>query len=163
MDLFVKCGHGLANHLIPYIYLQNYNYIPIYVWTNDKNVQEALHVREGSIEQWVRCNKTLSGFTIDVNNTVPNHQRLTHKFIRALTKIYVYLTLVRWSGSNRSKFQLPQTGGHNSLMAKYTTKYSNSKYRLTYTTIKGGGHTAPEYKPKEALSMIDKWLARYPL
>ncbi|KAL8139451.1 hypothetical protein V2J09_005472 [Rumex salicifolius] len=155
---------------LPEFWCRNYNYIPIYVWTNDKNVQEALHVREGSIEQWVRCNKTLSGFTTDVNNTVPNHQRLTHKFIRALVYsgdqdlCIPYVGTLEWIKS----LEVPITTNWrpwfvDGQVAGYTTKYSNSKYRLTYTTIKGGGHTAPEYKPKEALSMIDKWLARYPL
>lgn len=155
---------------VPEVWCRNYDYIPVYVWANDKLVQEALHVREGSIGEWYRCNKTLSGFTMDINNTVAYHRSLTNKFVRALIysgdqdMVICYIATLEWIKS----LQVPVTTNWrpwfvDGQVAGYTTKYSNLKYRLTYTTIKGGGHTAPEYKPKEAFSMIEKWLSYYPL
>nr|GMC78481.1 serine carboxypeptidase-like 18 isoform X2 [Ipomoea batatas] len=48
-------------------------------------------------------------------------------------------------------------------IAGYTMKYSQNEYELTYATVKGAGHTAPEYKPQQCLPMIQKWLSIYPL
>ncbi|GMN60585.1 hypothetical protein TIFTF001_029674 [Ficus carica] len=38
----------------------------------------------------------------------------------------------------------------------YTMKYTNNKFQLTYATVKGGGHTAPQYYPEECFRMFDR-------
>lgn len=30
-----------------------------------------------------------------------------------------------------------------------------------YDMLQGGGHTAPEYRPKEGYAMIKRWLSHY--
>ncbi|CAN6480448.1 unnamed protein product [Victoria cruziana] len=40
-------------------------------------------------------------------------------------------------------------------VAGYTRKYAPS---VTYATVKGAGHTAPEYRPKECYHMYNMWL-----
>ncbi|XP_028548129.1 serine carboxypeptidase-like 13 [Dendrobium catenatum] len=41
-------------------------------------------------------------------------------------------------------------------VAGYTESYSNN---LTFATVKGAGHTAPEYKAKECLAMFRRWIS----
>ncbi|KAM3694852.1 hypothetical protein ACJW31_07G086800 [Castanea mollissima] len=40
-------------------------------------------------------------------------------------------------------------------IAGYTMESNYKKSRLTYATVKGAGHTAPEYKPKECFAMVN--------
>ncbi|GLJ08400.1 hypothetical protein SUGI_0088040 [Cryptomeria japonica] len=41
----------------------------------------------------------------------------------------------------------------------YTRTYDHN---LTFATVKGVGHTAPEYKPREAFSMFKSWISGNP-
>ncbi|CAI9786756.1 unnamed protein product [Fraxinus pennsylvanica] len=48
----------------------------------------------------------------------------------------------------------------NDQVAGYTQKYKDNDFRLTSVTIKGAGHIASWYKPKETLAMIHRYLSR---
>ncbi|KAM0039498.1 putative peptidase S10, serine carboxypeptidase, alpha/Beta hydrolase [Helianthus debilis subsp. tardiflorus] len=57
----------------------------------------------------------------------------------------------------------------NGQIAGYTESYSNM---MTYATVKarnpnvsfrGGGHTAPLYKPEECVAMFKRWISKQPL
>nr|CAB3498335.1 unnamed protein product [Digitaria exilis] len=52
------------------------------------------------------------------------------------------------------------TRGYRALVYRFTITYANN---LTFATVKGGGHTAPEYQPKESFAMALRWLDNEPL
>nr|KAJ0208285.1 hypothetical protein LSAT_V11C500251640 [Lactuca sativa] len=136
------------------------NYLYSYTWANSRNVRKALHIHE----------EVLS-YTHNVLSTITYHQHFAnHKNCRALVysgdhdMVVPYLGTLNWIellnllvvSDWRPWFVDEQVAG-------YTMKYSNHNYTLTFATVKGGGHTAPEYKPKECLSMFMRWLADDPL
>ncbi|KAK3193071.1 hypothetical protein Dsin_024381 [Dipteronia sinensis] len=148
---------------------RNYNYIYSYTWANDKTVQKALGIREGTIKQWVRCNSSLS-YTKDVPTSLVYHQNLIKKGYQVLIysgdhdMVIPYVGTKKWIKSLNLTIQYGwQPWLVDGQVAGYSVVYSQKDYHLTFATVKGGGHTAPEYKPKECLAMIFRWFAEYPL
>nr|XP_043624828.1 serine carboxypeptidase-like 13 isoform X1 [Erigeron canadensis]XP_043624829.1 serine carboxypeptidase-like 13 isoform X1 [Erigeron canadensis]XP_043624830.1 serine carboxypeptidase-like 13 isoform X1 [Erigeron canadensis] len=145
-------------------------------WANRKDVREALHIHEefNNIE-WVRCNKSIQdsssmenpSYTCNVPSVVGYHRHFADKKCRALVyngdhdMLVSYLATLNWIQS----LNLPVIDDWrpwfvDEQVAGYTMKYINgADYSLIYATVKGGGHTAPEYKPKECLNMFIRWLA----
>ncbi|RXH97445.1 hypothetical protein DVH24_007791, partial [Malus domestica] len=67
----------LTSSGLPRPWCREYNYIFSEIWANDKTVQDALHVQEGSIEEWMRCNKSLEDSNInDVSSSLVYHENL---------------------------------------------------------------------------------------
>ncbi|XP_031273265.1 serine carboxypeptidase-like 17 [Pistacia vera] len=146
-----------------------YNYYYSYEWANDKTVQRVLGVREGTIKDWARCNKSLS-YIKDIPSSLNYHRNLIKRGYRVL--IYSgdldlaipYVGTETWIKSlNLTIDSGWQPWSVEGQVAGYWMRYIESIYSLTYATVKGGGHTAPEYKPKECLAMIRRWLALYPM
>ncbi|GKD99035.1 peptidase S10, serine carboxypeptidase, alpha/beta hydrolase fold protein [Tanacetum coccineum] len=48
-------------------------------------------------------------------------------------------------------------------VAGYKTAYAHNNYSLVFATVKGGGHTVPEYKPKQCFDMVNRWFADKPI
>ncbi|XP_078177558.1 serine carboxypeptidase-like 3 isoform X2 [Carex rostrata] len=123
-------------------------------------------IDSGSIGSWKRCNYGVKS-THDVGSMLPYHHNLTTSGYRAL--VYSgdhdmdmpYLGTEAWVRSLNfaivDDWRAWYSGGQ---VAGFTRSYSNN---LTFATVKGAGHTAPEYKPKECLSMLERWLAFEPL
>ncbi|URD82952.1 serine carboxypeptidase-like [Musa troglodytarum] len=145
---------------------QSSGYVLSYFWANNDTVREALGVREGTKQMWVRCNYGIN-YTNDVPSSLKYHLSLTSRGYRALAYSGDHDMSVPFVGTQawirslnfsivddwRSWFVDGQVAG-------FTRSYSNN---LTFVTIKGAGHTAPEYKPKECLAMVDRWFAGSPL
>lgn len=145
------------------------NYYLASLWINDKASQDALNVRQGTVTEWIRCHKNPS-YISDVESSFDYHKNFTSKPLRVLVYsgdqdlVVPYLATLKWIRA----LGLPvaeewRPWFNDGQVAGYATKYSNDLYRLTFTTVKGGGHTAPEYKPGECQSMIKKWFSYYPL
>ncbi|WOH14020.1 hypothetical protein DCAR_0933536 [Daucus carota subsp. sativus] len=148
------------------------------VWANDRNVQRALRIREGTIREWEACNTDhyLVGkddtetYSYNVASSVPYHRNLTNKNCRALIfsgdhdLVVPYIGTEKWIRSLDLTVEsswAPWFVDHE--VAGYGTTFSHNDYSLTFATVKGGGHAAPEYKPEECLAMVDRWFAQSPL
>ncbi|KAL3351650.1 hypothetical protein AABB24_019966, partial [Solanum stoloniferum] len=139
-------------------------------WANDPKVQEALHVRKGTIKRtWARCRQSIGdkSYAITFMNSIPYHANLSTKGYRSLiysgdhdmvvpfqsTQAWIkylnYPIIDDW----RPWMVNEQVGG-------YTRSYSN---HMTYATVKGGGHTAPEDRPEESFHMFKRWISQQPL
>ncbi|KAL8541607.1 hypothetical protein ACS0TY_002756 [Phlomoides rotata] len=136
-------------------------------WANIKLVQEALHIREGTLlTEWTRCNYTLQGdYVYDVKSVLGYHNNFTRKDIRALIisgdhdMVVPHTTTEQWIKSMKLQIKsFWRPWFVEGQVAGYTTTYLEDDYELTYATVKGGGHTPPEYKPRECLPVIERWL-----
>ncbi|KAK4716785.1 hypothetical protein R3W88_015123 [Solanum pinnatisectum] len=131
------------------------------IWANDNNVRDALHVRKKTIGAWEECRRNLSFGTI-INNTIPYHANLSRKGFRSLIysgdhdMVVPFISTQVWIKSlNYSIIDDWRPWIVDGQVAGYTRSYSN---QMTFVTIKGAGHTGPEYKPVESLAMLKRWL-----
>ncbi|XP_060173364.1 serine carboxypeptidase-like 17 isoform X2 [Lycium barbarum] len=134
-------------------------------WANDPKVQEALNVRQGTIARWTRCRKSIVNktYTITFLDSIPYHVELSKKNIPSL--IYSgdhdmnmpFQSTQFWIKSlNYSVIDNWRPWSVEGQVAGYTRSYSN---QMTFATVKGAGHVAPEYKPKESLTMFQRWIS----
>ncbi|XP_017241418.1 serine carboxypeptidase-like 17 [Daucus carota subsp. sativus] len=135
-------------------------------WSNDESVQEALHIRKGTIGTWQRCNDELS-YDMVITDTRPYHANLSRKGYRSLVYsgdhdiVVPFQSTQAWiRGLNYPIIDDWRPWIVEGQYAGYTRTYSN---KMTFATVKGGGHTAPEYKPAECYAMLKRWLSNRPL
>ncbi|KAL6906294.1 hypothetical protein ACP4OV_003895 [Aristida adscensionis] len=131
-----------------------------YIWADDAEVRAALGIHDGSIGSWSRCTGLIH-FRHDVTSSIPYHVNLTKAGYKAL--VYngdhdMDMTYVGTQAWVRS-LGYPMVSDWrpwfaNRQVAGFTRTYAHN---LTFATVKGGGHTAPEYRPKECLAMLDRW------
>ncbi|XP_075096920.1 serine carboxypeptidase-like 17 isoform X2 [Nicotiana tabacum] len=136
------------------------------IWANDENVREALHVRKGTIGAWEKCRSNLP-FTMNVNNTISYHAYLSTKGLKSLIysgdhdMITPFISTQAWIKSlNYSIVDDWRPWIVNGQVAGYTRSFSN---QMTFATLKGAGHTAPNWAPAECLAMLKRWLSNKPL
>jgi len=139
---------------------------------NDAAVREALHARPvADIGMWTICSDRLN-YTHDVPSMLPLHRALLLHGIRALIYSGDHDMCVPHTGSEAWTASLgyPVVDAwrpwlvDDGQVAGYCKSYNPlTGARITYATVKGAGHTVPEYKPKEALLMLARFLAGQPL
>ncbi|KAI8532609.1 hypothetical protein RHMOL_Rhmol11G0226800 [Rhododendron molle] len=193
----------------PQFWCRFYNYYVLSdIWANDERVREALHVRKGTKDKWLRCNESMA-YTEVVFSSLDYHKNLSHTPLRALIYSGDHDMLVPYSGTHkwieslgltvdeewRPWFVDGQNAGYSMRyvmedvgfrLREQVTQLQSTSLKKVFTCSKGGllitifdeheidqqpnlfnnffggaGHTAPEYKPKEALTMIERWLAFY--
>ncbi|KAM3281776.1 serine carboxypeptidase-like 13 isoform X1 [Capsicum chacoense] len=136
------------------------------IWANDKNVQDALHVRKKTNGAWEECRSNIS-FGAIIDNTIPYHENLSRKGFRSLIysgdhdMVVPFISTEAWITSLNYPIVVDwKPWIVDGQVAGYTRSYSN---QMTFATVKGGGHTAPEFKPVECFSMLKRWLSYEPL
>ncbi|XP_062177075.1 serine carboxypeptidase-like 7 [Alnus glutinosa] len=148
---------------------KNFQYLLMDIWGNYKSVQDALHVRPGTIKEFFRCNVTLD-YTVVTNDVVPYHKNLTDTGLQILVFSGDHDMVIPHNGIEQWIYSLDLTLDTDwrpwfvdGQVAGYTMKYTNDGYRLTYATVKGAGHSPQEYKRKECYDMFHRWIYYYPL
>ncbi|XP_040996609.1 serine carboxypeptidase-like 10 isoform X1 [Juglans microcarpa x Juglans regia] len=151
------------------LWCRGYNHMLCYNWANNKGVQEALGVREGTKQFWQYCNTTLA-YTTTVTNVVGYHRNLTNADLRLLVYSGDHDISVpnigtqEWIKSlNLTTDESWRVWSVDGQTAGYTEKLINDYFTLTYATVKGGGHYAAEDMVKECAAMMDRWMAYFPL
>ncbi|KAL0392646.1 UNVERIFIED_CONTAM: Serine carboxypeptidase-like 17 [Sesamum radiatum] len=136
------------------------------------NVQcrDALElIDKGTIAEWKKCRKPRD-YDYNVASAVPYHEALSKRRYKALVysgdhdAVVSYLATLKWIRHlNLTVYDDWRPWMVNDQVAGFTQRYKKDAFDLTFATIKGAGHTAPEYKPVECLAMVDRWLSSSPL
>ncbi|KAM0039491.1 putative peptidase S10, serine carboxypeptidase, alpha/Beta hydrolase [Helianthus debilis subsp. tardiflorus] len=147
-------------------YCRTDGYKLVYHWLNEASVREALHIRMGTITEWIRCKSDLN-FTRTLYDVRPYHLNLSNKGYRSLIysgdhdlNIPQQSTQAWVKDLNYPVTDQWRSWKLNGQIAGYTESYSNM---MTFATVKGSGHTAPEYKPEECVAMFKRWISNQPL
>ncbi|XP_072951470.1 serine carboxypeptidase-like 7 isoform X1 [Typha angustifolia] len=139
-----------------------------YYWANNQSTKEALGVKKqgAAVREWQRCNHDLP-YTYDVPSSVRYHYHLTSRGYRALVYsgdhdlVVPFLGTQAWVRSlNFSIVDDWRSWGSGGQSAGFTITYSNN---MTFATVKGAGHDAPAFRPKQCLAMVRRWLSLKPL
>ncbi|XP_058752723.1 serine carboxypeptidase-like 7 isoform X1 [Vicia villosa] len=135
-------------------------------WANDDNVRKALHIRKGSIGKWQRCSFDIP-YEEDIPSSFDYHVNLSRKGYRSLIysgdhdmKVPLLDTKAWIKSLNYSIVDDWRSWYTNEQVSGYTRTYSN---QMTFATVKGGGHTAPEFLPEECFAMFSRWISKRPL
>ncbi|KAK2662957.1 hypothetical protein Ddye_001531 [Dipteronia dyeriana] len=151
---------------------KNFDYLLSDIWANDESVQRALHVREGTIKEWYRCNLNLSEniYTYDVSSSIDYHRNLTSTGLQILLYtgdhdlVVPHISTEYWiSTLNLTVDEDWRPWFVDGQIAGFTLKYTNYGYRLTYATLKGSGHSPTEWMGMQVHEMFERWIHFYPL
>ncbi|KAL8126980.1 hypothetical protein AgCh_014046 [Apium graveolens] len=135
-------------------------------WFNNDNVRKALHVRKETTGEWERCRDSLD-YEYQISDSRPYHANLSRKGYKSLIysgdhdMIVPFQSTQAWIRDlNCSIVDEWRPWIVQGQYVGYTRTYSN---KMTFATVKGAGHTAPEYKPAECYAMFERWISDKPL
>ncbi|KAF2907301.1 carboxypeptidase C 1 isoform X2 [Oryza sativa Japonica Group] len=132
-------------------------------WLNNDDVRAAIHAQPvSSIGSWLICTNVLD-FIHDAGSMISYHKNLTGQGYRAFIYSGDHDMCVPYTGTEAWTRSLGygvidswRPWHLNGQVSGYTQGYEHG---LTFATIKGAGHTVPEYKPQESLAFYSRWLA----
>lgn len=133
------------------------------VWANIPQVRKAIHAQSEEITgEWVRCTHDFK-YDYQVSSVIEYHRNLTQKGYRALIysgdqdMVVPFVGTEAWIRSlNYAILDDWRSWWVDEQVAGYTRLYENN---LTFATVKGAGHTVPEYKPRQAFVIFQRWIS----
>ncbi|CAJ1823215.1 unnamed protein product [Sphenostylis stenocarpa] len=131
-------------------------------WLNNAAVRKAIHAESESVAgAWELCTGRIE-YHHNAGSMIPYHKNLTMLGYQALIFSGDHDMCVPFTGSEAWTRSLGykivdewRPWNSNDQVSGYLQAYENN---LTFLTIKGAGHTVPEYKPREALDFFSRWL-----
>ncbi|KAL0384303.1 UNVERIFIED_CONTAM: Serine carboxypeptidase-like 18 [Sesamum radiatum] len=124
------------------LWCRHSSYVTSYVWANNETVREALQIRQGTVSDWIRCNRSLS-YEEDVPRVFKHHQLLNEKGFQALAysgdhdMIVPYMSTLNWVRDlNLTLDEDWRPWIVDSQVAGYTMKYKNNPGEITFATVK---------------------------
>ncbi|XP_072981765.1 serine carboxypeptidase 1-like [Typha angustifolia] len=131
-------------------------------WLNNEAVRSAIHAQPENLVDWELCTSRID-FEHDAGSMIKYHKNLTAQGYRALIFSGDHDMCIPFTGTEAWTRSLGYEVNDawrpwyfNEQVAGYTQGYDHG---LIFLTIKGAGHTVPEYKPQEALAFYSRWLA----
>ncbi|XP_012085774.1 serine carboxypeptidase-like 20 [Jatropha curcas] len=137
-------------------------------WLNDESVRKAIHAEPKSVAgEWELCSSRITYSSFSSGSMLPYHRNLTTQGYRALIYSGDHDMCVPFTGTQAWTRSLEykiidewRSWKSNNEVAGYLQGYD---YNFTFLTIKGAGHTVPEYKPRESLDFYSRWLDEKPI
>jgi len=140
-------------------------------WINQDSVRTSIHAISVQQKEWFICSDNIS-YTSVYSTVIPIHQQLIQAGIRALVYSGDTDMCVPFTGSeawtDSLDMQIKQDWRPwkvNYQVAGYVKTYENPGsplQHLTFATIKGSGHTVPQYKPAQAFHFFKNFLQNQP-
>ncbi|KAJ7950923.1 Carboxypeptidase [Quillaja saponaria] len=137
-------------------------------WLNNEEVRKAIHAEPIHVSViWELCTDRVN-YTHDSGSMIPYHKNLTLQGYRVLIYSGDHDMCVPYTGNEAWTRSLGYKTvdewrpwlTYDNQVSGYVQGYDNN---LTFLTIKGAGHTVPEYKPREALDFYSRWLEGKPI
>lgn len=133
------------------------------LWLNAESVRTAIHAEPKSVSgDWQLCSDRIN-YNHDAGSMINFHENLTSQGYRALIYSGDHDMCVPYTGSEAWTRSLGYDITDSwrpwlvdNQVAGYTQGYAKN---LTFATVKGSGHTVPEYKPVEGLALYTRFLA----
>uniref|UniRef100_M8BQ28 Carboxypeptidase n=1 Tax=Aegilops tauschii TaxID=37682 RepID=M8BQ28_AEGTA len=132
------------------------------IWLDDEDVRAVIHAKPKSLIGSWELNTARIDYTHDTGSMVEYHKKFTATGYRVLIYSGDHDLCIPFTGTEAwvrslgyrvvDSWRPWHFGGQ---VAGYTQGYDHN---LTFLTIKGSGHTVPEYKPKESLAFYTHWL-----
>ncbi|KAG6406691.1 hypothetical protein SASPL_134300 [Salvia splendens] len=149
----------------------SHKYVTSYVWANDETVREALHIREGMVPYWTRCNVSVT-YEKDIESVVEYHQNLSDRGFQALVysgdhdMSVPYIATLKWIRKlNVSVNEEWRAWTVDGQVAGYTELYKSKikEAYLMFATIKARGRAySTRIQAKRVFGNVKKMVISLP-